>query len=97
MINLTLLNLIAFQLDSAILPRQFETILSKDNKIILRNVRTGYRISLGTLPNITIENQPATYGGIRKLAYNFSCSCTGTGSTDVDFKIFDFTFDPTFN
>ena len=95
MINLKLLNTLAFQLDSAILPRQFQATMNRSNKIILRNIRTGYRINLGTIDNVTIEGLPTTFEAIRKLVYNFSCSCDG-GDLPPKYKIFDITFDNTF-
>ena len=95
MINLILLNTVAFQLDTAILPRHFQTTLNRSNKIILRNIRTGYRVNLGSLDNVTIEGSPATFEGIRKLVYNFSCSCTGDDESP-NFKIFDVTFNYVF-
>ena len=95
MINITLIDVKAFQIDTAVLPRQFQTILNRSNRIILRNIKTGYRINLGVLSNVLIEGQPATLEGIRKIVYNFSCSCTGDGG-EIDYKIFGVTFDNTF-
>lgn len=96
MINLILLNDRAFQLDGSVLPRQFQVIVTRENVLYIRNVNTGYRILLGSLFNVTINGFPVpSMEELRELVYNFSCGCSGTGG-DTEYKIFDITFDITF-
>lgn len=95
MINLNLLSTKAFELDSAVLPRQFQATLNRSNKIILRNIKTGYRINLGALSNVTINGLPTSFENIRQLVYNFSCDCDDD-TTNPEYKIFDITFSNTF-
>ena len=96
MINLYANNSNSFKLEDAVLPRLFDTYVSRFNDVILRNIHTGYRINLGSLDAIYIDTLPATFEAIRHLAYNLSCDCVGS-EIPSHFKIFDFTFANTFN
>ena len=58
---------------------------------IYRNI-----INLGNIADITVDGLPATINNITKTVYNFSCACAGDYTPVEDFKIFDITFDNTF-
>lgn len=93
MVNLYSNDSKSFKLESTVLPRQYEVKVR--DIIILRNILTGHLIYLDFLSNILIDGIQATYESLRNLIYNFSCDCGTTGGTP-DFKIFDYTFDNTF-
>lgn len=99
MINLIVLSETSFELSSGsssvVLPRAYEAKLTRANIIIIRHVITGYIIELGILSNILIDSLPTTFEGIRQATFNSSCLCIDDGDFP-DFKIFDYTFDNTF-
>lgn len=98
MINLYSIDAKSFKLEDSVLPRIFEVKampLGQDSIIVLRNIKTGYIIYLDILDNIFINGYSVTFEELRKFVYNFSCNCDTDGSVSV-FKIFDYTFDCTF-
>lgn len=99
MINLISLSETSFELStgssSAVLPRAYEARLTRSNSIVIRHVITGNVIDLGLLSNILVDSLPATFEDIRKTVFNLSCVCIDDGGSP-DFKIFDYTFDNTF-
>lgn len=99
MINLILLSSIAFELSSGssstVLPRAYAAKMTREGKIIIKHVSTGAIVELGVLSDILVEGLPATFEDIRKTVFNFSCVCLDDGE-NPDFKIFDYTFDSTF-
>lgn len=100
MIDLVILSSVSFQLNygssSAVLPRAYDAMINRANHIILRHVKTPETIDLGELSNITINGSSTTFEDIRKLVFNSSCICDDSGEVP-NFKIFDFTFDNTFD
>ena len=95
MINLYSLDSKSFKIEDSILQRQFDAYISRFNDLILKNIKTGYRINLGDLSEITVDSQIATLENVKQLIYNFSCNCTTTPVSPA-YKIFDYTFDKTF-
>lgn len=86
----------SFTIDGVtIVPRIFESNINGSGIIVLRNVFTGAKIILDTLENITLDGFPTTFKALRKVFYNFSCACEFNGDEPL-FKIFDYTFDYTF-
>lgn len=96
MVEIESISLNAFSLNGEILKRQFTTYINRAGDVILKHLQYRYSINLGDLANITVDGEPATLEAILKTAYNFSCGCDGTVTPPGEFKIFDLTFDNTF-
>lgn len=96
MINLSQVETTSFKIENAILPRTFDATLSRFNDVILRDIKTSYRINLGDLANIRLDGQPTTLEEIKQSVYNYSCENCETPTIPPNFKIFDITFDITF-
>lgn len=98
MINLIPLSETSFELSSgsssAVIPRAYEARITRSNIIIIRHVISGSIIELGILSNILVDSLPATFEQIRQTVFNFSCLCSD--GEIPRFKIFDYTFDNTF-
>jgi hypothetical protein len=99
MINIVTLSSVSFELNSesssAVLPKAYDTRLTRSGSITLYHVITGAVIVLGDLSDISINGNPATLEEIRQTVFNMSCTCSDNGETPK-FKIFDYTFDNTF-
>lgn len=99
MYNIILYSPTSFQLSTtlsaSVLPRAYDTKLNRANHIIIKNVKNGASIDLGLLSNVTIDDIPATFEGIRRIVFNLSCECDD-GGISPPLKIFDFTFGNTF-
>lgn len=86
----------AFTLNGETLQRQFTTYINRAGDVILKNLMYRNILNLGNISNITVDGTPATINNIAKTVYNFSCNCTGDYTPVEDFKIFDITFNNTF-
>lgn len=95
MVNITQIESMSFSVENTILPRSFDATLNKHG-VILRDLKTSYRIYLGDLADIRINGAPATLEAIKKAVYNYSCLDCETPTIPPKFKIFDITFDNTF-
>jgi hypothetical protein len=97
--DLILLNSHAFKLtsdiNSSILLRAYDARLNRNDHIILRFTKSAEVIDLGTLSNITINGLATNFEAIRKLVFNSLCVCLGDEEPE-QYKIFDFTFNNTF-
>lgn len=94
MINLYTLDAKSFKIEDSILVRQFQAYVSRFNDLILKNSYTDYRINLGDITEVKIDGVAATLEMVKQLVYNYSCNCTSTPI--LQYKIFDYTFDKTF-
>lgn len=94
MINLYYLDAKSFKIEESVIVRQFEAYVSRFNDLILKNIFTGYRINLGDIESVKIDGSNATLESIKQLVYNYNCNCTSTSTPT--YKIFDFTYDKTF-
>lgn len=77
--------------------RTYQVYLRKNGKITVKNVLNGSYLLFGADPEtIQINGQPMTdIADLQRLIYNQKCVCT-IENDDVDWKIFDLTFDKTF-
>ena len=96
MVEILSLSANAFTLNGETLQRMFTAYISRAGDIILKNLIYRNIINLGNIADITVDGLPATINNIAKTVYNFSCACTGDYTPVEDFKIFDITFDNTF-
>ena len=96
MVEILSLSANAFTLNGETLQRMFTAYISRAGDIILKNLIYRNIINLGNIADITVDGLPATINNIAKTVYNFSCSCAGDYTPVEDFKIFDITFDNTF-
>lgn len=96
MINIVPLDSASFSIEGAVLPKVFDATLNRFNDVILRNIKTGYRINLGDILEITLDGYVTTLSEIKDVVYNHSCNCDPPIYPPV-FKIFDVTIDTTFN
>ena len=96
MVEILSLSANAFTLNGETLQRMFTAYISRAGDIILKNLIYRNIINLGNIADITVDGLPATINNITKTVYNFSCSCSGDYTPVEDFKIFDITFDNTF-
>lgn len=96
MINIAQITSTSFSIENAILPRSFDATMNKYYVVILRDIKTSYRINLGDLANIRLNGAPVTLEAIKKAVYNYSCLDCESPTIPPKFKIFDLTFDNTF-
>ena len=96
MVDILSLSSNAFTLNGETLQRFYTTYINRAGDVILKNLIYRNIINLGNISNITVDGIPATINNIAKTVYNFSCACTGDYTPVEDFKIFDITFDNTF-
>ena len=96
MVDILSLSANAFALNGETLQRIYTAYINKAGNVILKNLMYRNILNLGNISNITIDGTPATINNIAKTVYNFSCNCTGDYTPVEDFKIFDITFDNTF-
>ena len=96
MVEILSLSANAFTLNGETLQRMFTAYISRAGDIILKNLIYRNIINLGNIADITVDGLPATINNITKTVYNFSCACAGDYTPVEDFKIFDATFDKTF-
>ena len=94
--EINLISANAFTLNGETLQRQFTTYINRAGNVILKNLIYRNILNLGNISNITVDGTPATINNIAKTVYNFSCACTGDYTPVEDFKIFDITFNNTF-
>lgn len=95
MINIYTLDAKSFKIEDSVHPRLFQ-VKMKGGIIILRNINTGNLLVLDNLANIRVDGNPVSIGVLERLVYNYSCSCESYGGSEPDYKIFDYTFDNTF-
>ena len=98
MVDILSLSANAFTLNGETLQRVFTAYINRAGDVILKNLIYRNIINLGNIEagNIFVDGVPATINNIAKTVYNFSCACTGEHTPPEDFKIFDATFDKTF-
>ena len=96
MVEILSLSANAFTLNGETLQRMFTAYINRAGDVIMKHLKYRYSINLGNIADITVDGLPATINNIAKTVYNFSCSCTGDYTPVEDFKIFDITFDKTF-
>ena len=96
MVEILVISSNAFTLNGETLQRMFTAYINRAGDVILKNLIYRNIINLGNISNITVDGIPATINNIAKTVYNFSCACTGDYTPVEDFKIFDITFDNTF-
>ena len=96
MVEILVISSNAFTLNGETLQRVFTAYINRAGDIILKNLIYRNIINLGNIADITVDGLPATINNIAKTVYNFSCACTGDYTSVEDFKIFDITFDNTF-
>ena len=96
MVEILVISSNAFTLNGETLQRFYTTYINRAGDVILKNLIYRNIINLGNISNITVDGIPATINNIAKTVYNFSCACTGDYTPVEDFKIFDITFDNTF-
>lgn len=77
--------------------RTYQVYVSKSGKITVKNVLNGSYLLFAAAPEtIQINGEPMTdIADLQKLVYNQKCVCTNEND-DGDWKIFDLTFDNTF-
>lgn len=98
MINIKYVNSGFFAVNDAILPRNFDANINRFGRVIIRNITLGARFDLGIPGDVTIENDPFNLDELKSIAYNNSCVCEpGPTPPAPTLKIFDITFDLTFN
>lgn len=95
MINITSLGYLSFKIDTAVMPKQYSAYIDRQGNVILRNAYTAGIINLGDISNISVDGYPATIESLREVIFNYLCGCAGIEDNPV-FKIFDYTFDYTF-
>jgi hypothetical protein len=96
MVEILSLSANAFTLNGETLQRIYTAYINRAGDVILKNLIYRNIINLGNISDITVDGIPATINNIAKIVYNFSCTCTGDYTPIEDFKIFDITFDNTF-
>ena len=96
MVDIQSLSANAFTLNGETLQRIYTVYINRAGDVILKNLLYRNQINLGNIAYITVDGLPATINNIAKTVYNFSCNCTGDYTPIEDFKIFDTTFDKTF-
>ena len=96
MVDILVISSNAFTLNGETFQRMFTTYINRVGDVILKHLKYRYSLNLGNISNITVDGIPATINNIAKTVYNFSCACTGDYTPVEDFKIFDITFDNTF-
>lgn len=96
MVDILSLSVNAFTLNGETLQRIYTAYINRAGDVILKNLLYRNQINLGNISNITVDGTPATINDIAKTVYNRSCTCTGDYTPVEDFKIFDITFDITF-
>ena len=96
MVDILVISSNAFTLNGETLQRMFTTYINRVGDVILKHLKYRYSINLGDLADITVDGLPATINNIAKTVYNFSCLCDDEHTPPEDFKIFDITFDNTF-
>lgn len=96
MVQILSLSANAFTLNGETLQRIYTAYINRAGDVILKNLIYRNILILGNISNITVDGTPATINNIAKVVYNFSCICTGVYTPIEDFKIFDATFDKTF-
>ncbi len=96
--EINLISANAFTLNGETLQRMFTAYINRAGDVILKNLIYRNIINLGNIESgdIFVNGEPATINNIAKVVYNFSCACTGDYTPVEDFKIFDITFDKTF-
>jgi hypothetical protein len=94
--EINLISANAFTLNGETLQRMFTTYVDRVGNVIIKNLIYRNTIDLGNLSDITVNGLPATIYSISKIVYNFSCFCEGDYTPIEEFKIFDATFDKTF-
>ena len=94
--EINLISANAFTLNGETLQRMFTTYINRAGDVIMKHLKYRNSLNLGSLNNITVDGSPATLETILKAGYNFSCACEGVFTPVEDFKIFDITFDNTF-
>lgn len=85
----------SFRIEETILPRVFQVRTGYGGVIILRNIQTGNIIVLDTIDNIKVDGISVSVSTLEQIVYNYSCSCD-IPEGNPNFKIFDYTFDTTF-
>lgn len=96
MVEINVISSNAFTLNGETLQRQYTTYINRAGDVILKHLKYRFSLNLGDLSTITVDGEPATLEAILKTAYNFSCKCLGDVTPPDSFKIFDATFNPTF-
>lgn len=96
MVDILIISSNAFTLNGETLQRQFTTYINRAGDAIMKHLKYRYSINLGDLSDISVDGSPATLETILKTGYNFSCLCDDEHTPPEDFKIFNATFDKTF-
>lgn len=96
MVEIEIISANAFTLNGETLQRQYTTYLNRAGDVIMKHLKYRFSLNLGDVSNITVDGNPATLETILKTGYNFSCGCGGEYTPVEDFKIFDATFNNTF-
>lgn len=95
MINITSLSFLSFKIEDAVLPKLYNAYINRQNIVVLRHVYTAQIIELDIISNILLDGFPTTLEDLKQAIYNYSCACSGSEDNPT-FKIFDYTFDFTF-
>ena len=96
MVEILSLSANAFTLNGETLQRFYTTYINRAGDVIMKHLKYRYSLNLGNISNITVDGIHATINNIAKTVYNFSCLCDDEHTPPEDFKIFDITFDNTF-
>lgn len=76
--------------------RIYQAKLLADGTVRIFNIYTGEILFNNLdLSTTTVNGQPATFEGLQEIIYNFECACD-PDLEDTDYKIFDESFDNTF-
>lgn len=95
--NFEIVNIRIFKINVDFYPRVFSVLKKRNGLLRLRNVLTGIILIDNLDPaTVLIENEPMqNLRQLQAIILNQECLCDDDGG-DVDFKIFDRTFDRTF-
>lgn len=77
------------------LPRIMWVEEKKNGRIGIVSTVTGDTIFELHKQQITVDGQPYTYEGLQKVVFNDDCVCAGI-EDDSEYRIFDLSFDNTF-
>ena len=76
--------------------RIYQAKLLSDGTVNIFNIYTGKTLFNNLdLSTTSVNGQPATFESLQEVIYNFECACN-PDLEDTDFKIFDESFDNTF-
>ena len=76
--------------------RIYQAKLLSDGTVNIFNIYTGKTLFNNLdLSTTSVNGQPATFENLQEIIYNFECTCN-PDLEDTDYKIFDESFDNTF-